>query len=367
MDLMNKYIVPVGIIVLLVMLLLFFFLRKKWKDQYRDGLKAAKTKRVTESKLYNTLKREYALLRSIMVICLSISFVAALFLIARTFKRDDISSQVKKRDIILCLDVSYSLYELNYEVVDCLKEVVKGLEGDRIGVNIFNTSTVTYVPLTDDYDYVNQKLDELAVYFELQKKYMEEYDDFEFDMDDEESYEAYMDLMYELDYYDGGTLYNSGLKGSSLIGEGLGTALYSFPQLGDSERTRVIIMCTDNELNEFKPQIMTLQEAATACKKSSVKVYGIFPREEIFYEPEWNDYGECLGEFQGAVESTGGLCYVRTENRSVSEIVNDIQKQEALAVKVVVSKQIVDLPMVPFLIMLICLALGCSAGMVLQR
>ena len=58
MDLMNKYIVPVGIIVLLVMLLLFFFLRKKWKDQYRDGLKAANTKRVTESKLYKTLKRE---------------------------------------------------------------------------------------------------------------------------------------------------------------------------------------------------------------------------------------------------------------------------------------------------------------------
>jgi hypothetical protein len=50
------------------------------------------------------------------------------------------------------MDVSYSLYELNAELVDSLEDVVAGLDGDRFGVCIYNTSTVLYVPMTDDYD-----------------------------------------------------------------------------------------------------------------------------------------------------------------------------------------------------------------------
>ena len=182
-----------------------------------------------------------------------------------------------------------------------------------------------------------------------------------------EEKEHYDDISYKLRYYNAGTLYNNMQRGSSLIGEGLGTALYSFPYLDDSERTRVIIMCTDNELNAMGPEIMNLQESSNACKKYKVTVFGIFPSEEKFYDPMTYNYASCLGEFKNAIENTGGKFYVRTANQSVSEIVQDIQKQEAMVVKTVMSSQTVDLPEIPFVILLICLALGSAAGLVLQK
>ena len=67
------------------------------------------------------------------------------------------------------------------------------------------------------------------------------------------------------------------------------------------------------------------------------------------------------------METTGGKFYIRTKSQSVSEIVQDIQKQEAMLVKIVMTRQTVDLPRVPFIIMFICLAIGCMAGLVLQK
>ena len=96
-------------------------------------------------------------------------------------------------------------------------------------------------------------------------------------------------------------------------------------------------------------------------------MFGIFPSEEAFYAPDEYDYNSCKEEFKTAVESTGGKFYVHTQDQAVSEIVKDIQKQEAMLVKVVMSRQYVDLPYIPFTILIICLALGLSAGLVLQR
>ena len=67
------------------------------------------------------------------------------------------------------------------------------------------------------------------------------------------------------------------------------------------------------------------------------------------------------------METTGGKFYIRTRSQSVSEIVKDIQKQEAMLVKVVMTRQTMDLPEIPFIILFICLALGCTAGLVLQK
>ncbi len=365
MELMYGKVVVFGLIAVAVFVAGLFYIKRKKSFIYATGIKVANTKRLKQSKIYKRLEQRYLVLRCILIAGIIGSIVSSLVLIARPYKKDDIYSGVKKRDIILCLDVSYSLYDLNYEITDYLKEVVKGLEGDRIGINIFNTSTVTYVPLTDDYEYVLQKLDELSEYFALQKEYQDKYGEYTYIPD--ELLDEYMELAYKLDYYDAGTLYNNQSKGSSLVGEGLGTALYSFPYLGESDRTRVIIMCTDNELNARKKQIMDLEDAAKACAQNKVTVFGIFPSEEAFYAPDEYDYNSCKEEFKTAVESTGGKFYVRTQDQAVSEIVKDIQKQEAMLVKVVMSRQYVDLPYIPFTILIICLALGLSAGLVLQR
>ena len=369
MELMYKEVAIIGITALLIALLIIYLVHKKNTISFSGGIKAANTARIRNSKLYRALNIRYRILSVIMLLGMSLGVVAAFFLAARPYKTDDVVSGVKKRDIILCLDVSYSLYDLNAEIVDYYKGVVAGLDGDRFGINIFNTSSVTYVPLTDDYDYIIERLDELNGYFAMQKEYFEEYytvyDNFNYMPDDE--YARFAELQDRLDYFEAGTLYENWYRGSSLIGEGLGTALYSFPYLGNSERTRVIIMSTDNENNAFVKEVLNLQEAAGYCKKNRVTVFGIFPSEEKFYLPEEYDYSSCLSEFKKAVETTGGKFYIRTRSQTVEEIVKDIQKQEAMLVKIVMTRQTIDLPQLPYIIMLICLAAGCLAGLVLQK
>ncbi len=366
---MYGWVVIGGIALLLASFLVVYLIHRKRNISFEGGIRASNTARIKNSKLYRSLDIRYRVLSVIMLLGITGSIVASLFLAARPYKTDDVVSGVKKRDIILCLDVSYSLYDLNSEITDYLKGVVAGLEGDRFGINIFNTSSVTYVPLTDDYDYILDRLDDLSVYFQLQKEYFEEYflpyGDLNYIPDGMQ--ERYKELSDRLDYFEAGTLYQNWYRGSSLIGEGLGTALYSFPYLNNSERTRVIIMSTDNELNALDKEVLNLEEAANYCKKNKVTVFGIFPSEEKFYMPEQYNYSSCLSEFKRAVENTGGKFYVRTPSQTVSEIVQDIQKQEAMMVKVVMTRQTIDLPRIPFIILMICLAVGCMAGLVLQK
>lgn len=367
MELMNQSVVIAGSIILAIVLFALLSVQKHKANSYSTGIKAANTSRIRQSAIYQKLEKRYKILRCILVACLVGSIVSSLFLIARPYETKEIESTIKKRDIIICLDVSYSLYDLNYEVTDYLEELVRGLQGDRIGINIFNTSTVTYVPLTDDYDYVIDKLDELEEYFVLQKEFMEKFSGKRYsDLTDEE-YEEYEEMAIKLTYFDAGTVYNSDSKGSSLIGEGLATALYSFPYLGESERTRVIIMCTDNELSNIAPQVVDVEKAAEACAVNDVTVYGIYPREEVFYMPELYDYEECKSEFENAIKVTGGKLYIRTTDNSVKDIVGSIQKEDALLVKTVASKEYTDMPFIPFVTLLMCLVASITAGLVLQK
>jgi hypothetical protein len=369
MELMYKNVVIIGLAVMVAVFIALFIMHRRQKARYVSGIRAANTARIRNTKLYRSLNIRYVVMSVIMLVGLCGSIVASLFLAARPYRTDDVVSGVKKRDIILCLDVSYSLYDLNCELTDYLKNVVAGLEGDRFGINIFNTSSVTYVPLTDDYDYVLDRLDALHDYFVMQKEYFENYYTVyeTYDQIPDDQYDRFKELEDKLDYFEAGTLYDNYYRGSSLIGEGLGTALYSFPYLNDSERTRVIIMCTDNELNAFGREVLNLGEASNYCKKNNVTVFGIFPSEDKFYEPEEYNYASCLSGFKNAVENTGGKFYIRTASQSVAEIVQDIQKQEAMLVKIVMTRQTVDLPRIPFIVLIICLAIGCTAGLVLQK
>ena len=170
MELMYEKFLIIGLLVLVAGAIVLFFVHSKKTGEFTHGTKAANTARIKNSKLYKSLTLRYRILSAVMMAGLLGSVVAGLFVSARPYKTDDVVSGVKKRDIILCLDVSYSLYDLNSEITDYLKGVVAGLEGDRFGISIFNTSSVTYVPLTDDYDYVIDRLDELNEYFNMQKE-----------------------------------------------------------------------------------------------------------------------------------------------------------------------------------------------------
>ena len=131
MELMYTGVVIIGIIVTVAALLIIYFLHRRKTSSYTNGTRAANTERIRNSKLYKSLNVRYRVLSVVMLVGMVGSVVASLFLAARPYRTDDVVSGVKKRDIILCLDVSYSLYYLNSEITDYLKNVVAVLEVDR--------------------------------------------------------------------------------------------------------------------------------------------------------------------------------------------------------------------------------------------
>ena len=84
--------------------------------------------------------------------------ISAAVVAGRPSKSADYDTLPSRKDIMLCLDVSGSLCGQNRAIVKVMKEAVKGLEGERIGITVFNVSSMVDVPLTDDYAYLEEKL-----------------------------------------------------------------------------------------------------------------------------------------------------------------------------------------------------------------
>ncbi len=358
MELMNPYVIKLGIPLLILAVVVLHVIPSRRKKDFAGGIRTGAASIIKSLPLYEKLykrSRVLAYFNEFFVIC---AIIASLVLIARPYKVQTIKSGVQKRDIFLCMDVSYSLYELNYELTDYLEQVVGELKGDRFGITIFNTSSVVYVPMTDDYDYVVMRLEELKEYFTLQKEYFdivgeEEY--FYFDSEEEE--ERYNDICARLDYIEAGTLVNNSTRGSSLIGEGLASCLYSFPSIGDSTRTRVIIFATDNANSSMVKELPELDEASKLCKKNDVTVFAIFPSEDAHYYYYTDaEYAVFEKELRDAVKVTGGELYVQSSDDTVSSIVEDIRSHEAMTVDDIVTEKKTDMPVAPAIVLIISLA-----------
>ena len=222
------------------------------------------------------------------------------------------------------MDVSISVNKLNEELVENLKQVVKGLKGERFGISIFNTSSVLLVPLTDDYQYVLYELDKLKQSFHSNNNY------------DTSSYDYPTS-----EYIFNGTLVGNEQRGSSIIADGLASAVYNFPKL-DEKRSRVIIFSTDNELQG--DQLLTLEQAGKLSKQNNITVFAISPNT-ITDEDKF--------ELQSAVNITGGELYVENNKSTVSSIINNIQKKEKNKGNGQNQIRKIDQPQIPFILIVI--------------
>jgi len=353
-------IVIIGILIIALILIIKFISGQKSlkKNEQKRLLGYGAMWMVRDMKAYKIRRIKYYVLSLVGILGIIISLIGTAQLMARPSYTHEITTGVKKRDIFLCLDVSYSLYGLNYDFVEKLEDVVRGLDGDRIGISIYNTTSVLFMPMTDDKEFAVEKLEELKEYFVNQKIYKETYSNMSIaDLSDEE-FEEYLELANSLDYFEAGTLVNNTEKGSSLIGEGLATCLYNFPSLDDDERTRVILMVTDNAQNAFTKPSVELKEAAGLCSKNGVTVFGVFPPKEEFdlLSSEY-DYETLKQEMKDAVESTGGAFYVVGSDFNTSSVVSNIQKHEAMQVDEISMTKVTDMPFNSFVI--------CFVGLVL--
>ncbi len=320
MELRYPFVIILGIIFIIVLIFVF----KKKGIKYSNGVKVANTSYIKSNEYYKKKINEYKVIIYILKgICLFTIFVSVI-LLSRVSKTEKVNANEYNRDIFLCMDASGSVDELNLSLVDNLRDTVKSLKGERFGISIFNTSSVILVPLTEDYDYVLDTLDSLKDSFDslVNPNYF-----------DNESYT-------KQNYITSGTLVGAEERGSSLIGDGLASCVYSFPKL-EEDRTRIIIFSTDNEL--AGTPLLTLEEAANISKSKNITIFGIGTKL-------MNDKNRI--EFKNAVAKTGGD-YFEQSNNSVNNIVKSIERQSKSLLKKESQSYKTDLPTIPFIMLLV--------------
>lgn len=320
MELKNQYMIIIGVVVLVV-LLFGSFLKKK---SYAGGKKISSMYGVENTEYFKRKMRMYRVLRAVATGSFIATIAISFLLLARPYTALKENEEQYKRDIILCMDVSSSVNELNTSLVQELKDTVKQLKGERFGIVIFNTSGVMLCPLTDDYEYVLTVLDNIHSSLTVDSSADE------------------MEWVYNMHYMMDGTDVGGEERGSSLIGDGLATAACDFPDISE-DRTRIIILSTDNELDGTP--IFWLDEAADLCLKKKITVYGI--GTNLMADTD-------MASMKSAVEKTGGKFYLEEKSGTVGSIVDRISKEAKSLVKgrIIVK----EIPWIQVPIILLCIS-----------
>jgi Ca-activated chloride channel homolog len=216
---------------------------------------------------------------------------AAAVLASRPVAEQTIEPETRNRDVMLCLDVSGSMTDVDAEVVALFSRLAEDFAGERIGLTIFNSSPVRVFPLTDDYAFVRDQLDAMQESFESVEPVPEHWI---------------------------GTLNG---PGASLVGDGLAACALGFDS-PDTERARSIILATDNEVNGAES--ITLDEAAAYAGSLDVRVFAIDPGVE--------DAATGLA-LRAAGERTGGGYFGLHDETTVDTVVSEVQKQDATVLR----------------------------------
>ncbi|MCA1307269.1 VWA domain-containing protein [Microbacterium esteraromaticum] len=233
---------------------------------------------------------------------------------ARPMSAQTVQPVNTSRDIMLCLDVSGSMTEVDVEVLTVFDELLDSFEGERIGLTIFNSSPVQIFPLTDDYAFVREQLQRMRESF---------------------------DYLDETPEHWVGTLNG---PGASLIGDGLAACTMRFDHL-DDERSRSVILATDNEL--AGASILTVEEAAQHARAQQVRVFALNPVQ--------GKDAEVSAQLSQAAAITGGQSYALRDTTTVADIVAQIQKQEARALQGQAQVVWVDTPNLWMALMLVAI------------
>lgn len=290
MALANGWLILVvaGVLVAAIVVGVLLGLRGGGRGDVHDHARIARAERLRALPSFRrALNRRVLGLSGILAIGMVASLAAGV-VAARPMSSQTIQPVNTSRDIMLCLDVSGSMSEVDVEVLTVFEELLDDFEGERIGLTIFNSSPVQIFPLTDDYAFIRGHLQSIRESF---------------------------DYLDEIPEHWVGTLNGNG---ASLIGDGLAACTMAFDH-PDDDRSRSIIFATDNEINGAS--IVTLDEASAYAKSVGVRVFALNPVQ--------GKDAEVSAELARAAEATGGAAYGLRDTTTVSDIVTQVQEQEA--------------------------------------
>ncbi|HLR28163.1 MAG TPA: VWA domain-containing protein [Ruania sp.] len=329
--LMHWWAIPIVLAVIVAALVLGWFARRARRERQQVTWVANASYLTSLPSFRSRLKRYRTYLGGLVVVLLGAS-VATGFLLARPMDKELQSDELATRDIVLCLDVSGSMIEYDTQIVERFLEMLPSFHGERIALSVFNSTSRTVFPLTDDYDLVERELRTAA-----------EALDFDVDSLDNWSYDpAALD---ELLRFLAGTE-GMGEDASSLVGDGLATCAGAF-DMDDEDRSRSIILATDNEV--FGEPLYTTPEAAELVTERGITLHGFYAGASTPSSAAQKK------EFRDAVQSNGGLFFASDDPEAVDDIIDEITEQQAEDLQADADVIITDRPETYFLLLVVAL------------
>jgi Ca-activated chloride channel family protein len=272
-------------------------------------------------------------LRVVQVGIAVLGLLAAALLSGRIATERVQTPEFADRDIVLCLDVSGSMYEYDTEILQTFASMVDDFHGERIALSIFNSTSRTVFPLTDDYDLVERELSDGAEAID--------FDEFGYRLGSrdypQEKVEKYADFV-------------EGTRGvddqASIVPDGLASCGQLFDH-AETDRSRSIIFATDNEVNG--DPIYSLDEAAKTIEDRDIDLY-------TFYPGAYECSEECFDELQKVTEDHGGTLYQSSDPNAIPSIIREIQQSQAQKMGAEPTLIRTDHPLFAFVLTLIALA-----------
>jgi len=285
---------PLAWLVVIAAVLGAAILLRRRREADATALPVANSDRLTGLASYRRALVKYRWLVAALSAVIVLLLVACVGITARFASVTVTQTDLRNRDIVLCLDVSGSMVDYDAKVLDVFTDLADEFEGERLSLVIFNASAVTYFPLTSDYKYAQSQ---------------------------------FARLQDEIATGDQGFYPGTGFgDGSSLVGDGIASCVTGFDS-PTQERSRSVILVTDN-LIAGKP-IFTTPDAAALAVDRNVRIYGINPGDAASKE-----YLDALAiELQDAVLSTGGGYYALDDPATIPSIVDSITAQQVAATR----------------------------------
>lgn len=297
-------------LVVVIIVLLVVWLRVWWKPAPRDATYVAHTARLRSLPRFRTLVIRQTALGAALALAALVAATGAVLLAGRLQETQTKEQSEANRDIMLCLDASPSMAEVNADVLAQFQEIVEGLEGERIGLTIWSGTAITVFPLTDDYDFVQDQLRVAESAFASASSYGDTY----------------------VEYVEGTD--NAAEQIASQMGDGIVSCVKRFDR-EDEERGRAVVLASDNE--PFGEGVFTVGEAAEFAAEKRAVIHGIAA-------PSTASRPTQEAEFEDAATSTGGTFSVVGVDGGTAGVVDAINDLEAKRIEKPPLVQTLDRP-----------------------
>ncbi|WP_136191862.1 VWA domain-containing protein [Actinomyces procaprae] len=267
----------------------------------------------------------YALLGTGLVVALGASAAMAGRPIERTVRNESLAS----RDIVLCLDISTSMVTTDSKILDTFAKLLDTFEGERVALVAWNSTAQTIVPLTDDYELLQDQFKEIA------------------DVLDFLPYRGNPALERYYQTFPG-TL-SEDVSGSSLAGDGLASCTLAFDnQVAD--RSRSIILATDNQiLDPFHEQIYSVSQAADLAQEGSIRLFSLFGADPELADPDVSgkDVDEARADLRKITTDHDGRFYEVDDADTAGQIVQELEADQIDELDANTQVRLTDVPEAP--------------------